>query len=704
MEENPRKQGRPWRRIIVVVALVVLATVGAIAFGGLMFRRHVTAGEAFCTECHTNVDEHLRAQAHQDMPCAACHDASFWPNARTYFNAAVGSQEKVPHGAAQPERCASCHTGRDEDRALFAKLGGHERHVLIEQLACAKCHGGEAHVESFRAASCVECHDQLPVFQTAVEDASCVSCHAYSARRGDEQPPLNTPACAACHHGPEVQAAYQASAPSVTPAMVHGTLGTCGLCHNPHESAPGAQLVVADCTSCHASIGKKRAGSPEVASHTACETCHQPHASRAELGSLCGACHQERSAEQIPAALSSKHEACADCHDDHRFLSNRDDCARCHADENTLVRSWQSDKHQNCLSCHAPHSEDPMESRCTECHEGKATHQHEDCATCHSPHEDATKTKPCATCHGPQLKQIGASTTAKEHGKCADCHTTHAPASAPMRCASCHEDEAALAKQAPEVKHQACASCHQPHGFVASVTACAKCHEGGELGAHAKECLSCHQPHGKSAPDSLDCRKCHEEVRPSTGKHTDCTSCHAPHAAEKGPACADCHAKPAQAVALWKPADHQGCGKCHEHHDAADPKACGACHKDEVAHFSSRKHECATCHDPHQPPEAWWTTCAECHERQVRATAKRGKEHATCESCHSPHQPQIPACTTCHKQLGGAHGFPEHRNCTDCHDLHSARPPPRAACLTCHEDLTDHHPEAKDCASCHPFE
>ena len=685
----------------MLVALLVVS--GALGAGGLAFRRHVTEGREFCVSCHTDVREHISAPAHQEMSCAACHDATFWPNAKQYF---AGNGKHVPHGAADPGSCVECHAGREEDRELLAKLGGHETHVLRRHLPCADCHGGEAHIESFRGDSCTGCHDDVQTFQTSVGNLKCTACHAYSLRRPSKgEHPLDAPACAGCHHGPEVLAAYEEAEPTVTPEMVHGALGTCGLCHNPHEPSPSARLVVSDCSTCHASVAKKLAKAPEVAKHGDCSTCHQPHGERSELRSLCESCHTENAPEKMPAALASRHAACADCHADHQFLADRDDCARCHQAQNKELLSWDSGEHIDCLNCHVPHSEQEMDANCAECHRRNTAHRHEACTTCHAPHFGADRVKLCTDCHAPQVKQIAASSAAGDHQRCADCHTTHSPATTPARCANCHGEKVRLTATAPDEKHQQCVSCHQPHGFQTTTKVCSSCHQKSQLGHHSKDCQNCHNPHGPPGRGPANCVQCHDKINRGDGAHSECSSCHSVHLAEKGPHCADCHQGHQASAASWPNPEHRSCENCHVKHDAAAPKSCSSCHGTQAKQFGGSSHQCTTCHNPHQGPQQWWSGCRGCHQPQVAMTASRAPEHANCANCHQPHAPrQIKSCTTCHGGLGGAHQFKDHRQCSQCHgDPHNGRRPTREACLGCHDEMQDHHPEAKNCAACHPF-
>ncbi len=703
---------RPTRRRAIGVVVVVLGVVTVLAaLGGtavLRTRRFVTGNPDFCRECHADASQHLRSKVHGELACSTCHRADFGAGVRRWLTVKLrGAGGAVPHGQVLTERCKECHSGEEHDRRLFAELGGHTTHVLEADLACTECHGAATHVESVKQDACRACHEDVELFPSPTDGASCTSCHAFVAR-SRTAPSLTDPVCTRCHHRPTTAVAYEAThEASVTPAMVHGEIGACGLCHLPHGEAPSERVGGLDCARCHANIARKRATAPDYAAHADCSTCHAPHGERAELVDLCAGCHTERSPTATPAATSAKHETCADCHRDHRFTVEASRCGECHTEEAKKATVFEPDAHHDCLHCHAPHSETPVFDACKNCHGAHQRHGHEDCATCHTPHAERKGSSNCSGCHTPVLTAVQASSAVQQgaHRTCTDCHAPHAAGTAATSCARCHRPEAELAERAPAVKHQRCASCHQPHAFSASTAICSTCHRAGDLGDHQQDCGSCHQAHGTSAPPTVDCRGCHQGINQSRGEHAACTSCHDVHQSDRGgPGCAACHRAYSSGVATWAQPEHRDCLSCHEKHDAATPRNCASCHPAQTASLGGSKHRCSSCHDPHEPTHDGWSGCAGCHPTHAASSAGRSPQHAQCKSCHSPHAAgSTTTCRSCHTVAPGLHVHAEHRQCASCHATHSSRLPDRDACLKCHDDMPDHFPAARTCTACHSF-
>ncbi|MEE9162288.1 MAG: cytochrome c3 family protein, partial [Candidatus Neomarinimicrobiota bacterium] len=153
--------------------------------------------------------------------------------------------------------------------------------------------------------------------------------------------------------------------------------------------------------------------------------------------------------------------------------------------------------------------------------------------------------------------------------------------------------------------------------------------------------------------------------------------------------------------------DGLDCQVCHSVHQPAPgglahaqllvkgvTETCRECHADQLAKFQlNERHrllegilDCATCHDPHEPPPAWLggfkqEACLSCH------TDKQGPfafEHGGilvegCAVCHDPHgspnrhmltfQRVEDQCISCHAVLPMFHlRFREQDpNCTNCH-------------------------------------
>lgn len=175
---------------------------------------------------------------------------------------------------------------------------------------------------------------------------------------------------------------------SLTP---HKAVNGCESCHGPgkaHVESEGDTALIfvfksisgqeasEVCLRCH---GKQvnqfdYSRSDHGTTGLACNTCHQPHASKILRNllkddeiMLCYSCHKEIQAQFL---LPERHRApegmikCSDCHNVHykmrKFLISRFDreelCGRCHRDKTgPFVYEHQSSLIEGCTACHTPH-------------------------------------------------------------------------------------------------------------------------------------------------------------------------------------------------------------------------------------------------------------------------------------------------------------------------------------------------------------
>lgn len=672
--------------------------------------KHVKAPR-YCESCHTVDVSQVHASVHKDLACTACHEARVGQDLHQWALGLFSSTKTTPHGKLDPTRCKSCHTSGTDKAWQIARTHGHIDHVIKadKPLACSACHTWKNHDSAPKPSACPECHKKITTYGAhGIEGhrkIQCLACHNFLADVGGG---AVTPAyyCQRCHGGvknalPSSRFAEVIPAQPITPAMIHGNLKTCALCHQPHQADKKKRFRGQDCTLCHAKVTTEFHNT-KMPDRFSCTTCHKPHGPRTSLVTACANCHQQKTASGTTAF---KHKRCSQCHKAHEFQATVDGCRDCHADKALVLASWNAQKHDDCTNCHKPHVAVQPQTLCTGCHKGKSAHRHPECTTCHDPHKDASQAKSCGSCHANQMAALSRSVPQHRASTCMTCHQPHAPMAALSACKACHTKQVQLVATAPPPKHKLCLSCHQPHTFAARVSACQNCHHNPTTGAHTGACTQCHQVHGPPIGQKTACSNCHADKNPK-GKHSKCTTCHqAAHGPKlKAPLCGTCHEAKATGVAAWRPPTHQTCTNCHQKHDPTNPKTCNQCHLQESKQVAPTKHQCTGCHNVHEAPKNFWSACTKCHSQQVSAVRGRGPTHSACKSCHKPHAFSPPTCTQCHSSLPAAHQIHKAKTrCTDCHETHARKMPSRSDCLKCHQNKTNHYPNAQNCAACHLF-
>lgn len=695
------------RLLLLAVGLPVLLVLIGGSWG---VHHHVQADPQFCFgSCHAETSQAGMPlpDGHTGLACDRCHELRFWSSVGQWW---AGKTFK-PHAQVTGKQCNTCHASGAGSKLQVAGTVGHDAHDKAS-VGCDKCHGSKTHDLSPKQESCKTCHADKKIYDAGMESLPCLACHNFLAK-GSKLAKAPSTECRACHGGqPSPQRsqrfAFIEKGRDVSTSMIHGNIFACSLCHQPHQAKLEDRRTGRDCSRCH-SRAPQSAASISNPAHSVCGTCHKVHSLRSELAGACARCHALAKPEALAGTTAAKHPACGSCHPAHEFKASRADCVQCHRDQSPLAGNERMKAHTECGNCHAPHQPAVEKNACLNCHADKRAHGHPSCVTCHDPHKDKSSTKQCSSCHGAQSATL-ASGKGGHGGGCQTCHTPHAAGGAGLRCGGCHKDEGAKAASAGIPQHENCASCHKPHEFSTATAAgaCVGCHKINTSGAHKGPCRQCHQPHGSPRIGADACIKCHSGIpRVSSGKHSECRSCHQPHQPASGGAlqCSNCHSGQLAASRSWPAPQHQACPGCHQQHNPAQKTPCAQCHAKEAASMGSGKHQCSSCHHPHQSPGNWWGKCSTCHAGQVAAVKGRGPTHSSCESCHKPHKFSKPACTACHNAMGrlGAHGKAGHANCTACHDSHGKTSPSRATCLACHKDKTDHNPSAKSCTTCHLF-
>lgn len=253
-------------------------------------------------------------------------------------------------------------------------------------------------------------------------------------------------------------------------------------------------------------------------------------------------------------------------------------------------------------------------------------------------------------------------------------------------CSDCHED---LVADFVDNPHALLEGTGLVKGMAAELS-CAGCH--GDPTAHVDDGGSVETVFSFAAATSLarteQCMACHGDEHPffEATRHSmagvSCESCHSIHGTDGG------------GNSDWALLKSGG-----ESDPVSELKGvsavCGDCHGDVVAEFAfNERHrlqegilDCASCHDPHEPPTRMASlggfkdqACVSCH------TDKEGPfvfEHAAqrvegCTACHTPHgspnrhmltfQRVAEVCYSCHGEVPGFHArFTLDTNCTNCH-------------------------------------
>ncbi len=491
------------------------------------FRDDATLGEA-CMSCHVTA-QGLRAgpvgihaaASNEAPPCATCHNAHRRPTLDPPPCASCHPEAgDVRHAGHLGEACTDCHSVHDrghraDERCLAchaAPRGGSapaparraaplvrvEAALFPGHDTCGTCH--RAHrFDRAGAASCRQCHADLPVLGAPAAGHRCASCHA-------PHDPRAVRACASCH-----AAASHHPAPGAGAARG----ASCTGCHPIHDPAlaaasrAGPAPAVA-CATCHSSVASHAPGA-------ACATCHPPHgAPPPAAAALCATCHLDRAR----AAATTGHSDCVSCHQQpgHAPARRAPSCASCHLAIAGAVRSG----HAACASCHVDASHAPRAAlttsavACAGCHAGEqrtAPAGHRRCVACHSPHDGAVRPEAaCQNCHADRLRGHGAPTSAapprpelalRSHAarSCATCHRAHGPAgpAAPPACATCHQPAALPALHAATPRHQDCSTCHRAHEATGR--------------GDRQTCLTCHQDRRQHEPAAPRCTACHPFTR-----------------------------------------------------------------------------------------------------------------------------------------------------------------------------------------------
>jgi hypothetical protein len=491
------------------------------------------------------------AFSHADIEgrCAACH-APFWASDSMTDRCLSCHQDvaqidkdfhTVMVAQGQELNCRRCHLdhrgpqaslidfdlqGFPHDGVGFS-LQAHQEMSDGSPFTCSDCHGER--VNTFNVGACRTCHVELdPAYlQVHQEDfgVDCLACHdgidTYGA--GFDHNLASFPlegghaslACSACHiwaHSPadlksapqECQACHAQDDPH------NGELGiACGACHNPiawdqasfdHSQTAfplsGGHQGVA-CQDCH--LDNLFAGTPQD-----CIACHvKDDVHEGKFGDDCRACHAPAGWEQVdfdhslaafPLTGSHVGVKCEACHINGTFAGTSQECAGCHAQDDTHQGRFGED-------CGACHTTDDWEGADFD-HSLAAfpltgAHVNVVCTDCHEGGTFAGTPQQCVACHADSAYHQGLFTAA-----CDSCHTTAAWYPASFN----------LAHSFP-INHGASggSDCQVCHPSSLNAYTCYGCHEHNQANVEAK-----HREEGIS--NFQNCVRCHATGREEEGE------------------------------------------------------------------------------------------------------------------------------------------------------------------------------------------
>ena len=302
-------------KIIIAVLLLIIFTGGG--YTAFRFYDFSQNNPKFCVGCHLMQPafDAWTTSEHKEINCHDCHHLSIVEQNRLLINFLLKRPISVPprHGKIIVlwKVCIRCHWEKDEkytQAQLINRSQMHAKHVFVEQIECAKCHGYIIHKFLPEERFCVNCHKGKEVHGLGMEGLACLNCH--TDRTADLKPGRNK--CLFCHGSEKVRQqliadgtldvlhsrpdertinkAIKIKVPEDAPMRFD-----CYTCHKPHEAS---RPDWSKCLSCHRNImnvGQHGMHIEGVAMK--CKQCHKPHIWRVtpqQAKKDCVTCHKYR--------------------------------------------------------------------------------------------------------------------------------------------------------------------------------------------------------------------------------------------------------------------------------------------------------------------------------------------------------------------------------------------------------------------------
>ncbi len=300
-------------RIIIVVFILLFVT--GIGFTGYKINDYFEHDPNACALCHVHdyANEAWAKSVHKEVTCHECHHSTKKEQVVQLYRFVFMGQKMVEprHGQiiVAWKICIQCHWEKDKrypDAPVVNRSRYHAKHVFIEQIECAKCHGYVVHNFLPEERFCVNCHTGREVHGTGMEKLACINCHT------DRTPHLrpDREKCLFCH-GEE----------SIRKKLIEeGTIDTKYFQPSPELIKKAIKINVPK----------------DAPMQFYCYECHKPHKKvRPEWGDCLKQCHNDQlyvgKHELHIKGMSMK---CVDCHKPHSWrvteAQAKKDCVKCH--------------------------------------------------------------------------------------------------------------------------------------------------------------------------------------------------------------------------------------------------------------------------------------------------------------------------------------------------------------------------------------
>ncbi|MBI4300098.1 MAG: NapC/NirT family cytochrome c [Chloroflexi bacterium] len=354
----------------IIVAVVLLAIIGAVSYGGRQVYTYTQEDAEFCRSCHTmeKAWDRWETSEHRNITCHNCHQQSPVKGMELVVKYVVQRPDAVSEHAFVPDSaCKKCHESGDPKWIQVEETAGHQVHVGEQRIACTKCHSVTLHRFEPPQKVCSLCHGEKRVTVQPMAEFHCTSCHSYLTEEHDLKPTRKE--CLACH---STLAPTKVNWPADAPMQFE-----CGQCHKPHA----AVKPIVDCQSCHEDVKSKGLHSSKIHAAATCTTCHKPHEWKVTKRDTCVSCHQDR-------VEHNKGANCATCHSYKgaepgaapkpsgqatpvaspaagpptipHTIKDRADCLACHEKGLRSAPKYQEDHanrtNDSCQLCHKPSS------------------------------------------------------------------------------------------------------------------------------------------------------------------------------------------------------------------------------------------------------------------------------------------------------------------------------------------------------------
>ena len=203
----------------------------------------------------------------------------------------------------------SCHWEDNPKYPQAAKINRsryHAKHVFIEKIECTKCHGYVAHKFLPEERFCMQCHPNMEVHGTGMEQLACINCH--TDRTVDLRPGRKK--CLFCHGDQSIR----------NELIADGTIDVKYFQPTPEIIRKATKVIIP-------------ANAPMQFN---CYECHKPHKKiRPDWGDCLKRCHSDQLAVgKHELHVKGMNMKCTDCHKPQTWRVTeslaKKECIKCH--------------------------------------------------------------------------------------------------------------------------------------------------------------------------------------------------------------------------------------------------------------------------------------------------------------------------------------------------------------------------------------